>query len=197
MSHYSTLCSLRRVARAIPALAAAAATLCGCSVYDSRYLYEPRPVDVQTRKPGADDVEPARTLVTVVGVRREDSRSQLPASVEVRLRVENTSPFPVAFDPGSLALFSAGLERFPDPIVRPEGSITVAPAGSAVVEAFFPFPDGRDPDDLDLSGLNLRWTLEVGGHAVTSSASFVCLPAAYYGRYHYRVGVGYHRYDSY
>jgi hypothetical protein len=194
MSH-STLCSSRRLGRAIPALAAAAATLSGCSVYDSRYLYEPRPVDVLTTKPGADDAEPARTLVTVVGVRQEDSRSQLPASVEVRLRVENTSPFPVAFDPASFVLFSAGLERFPDPIVQPEGPITVPPAGTAVVKAFFPFPEGRSPSEFDLSGLNLRWTLEVDGYAVTSSAGFLALPSAYYDRYHHRIGVGYQRYD--
>jgi hypothetical protein len=183
--------------RSTLSLVGIAVILGGCSVYNARYVYEPRPIDIQSAKAGADEAEPARTLVTVVGVRREDPKAQLPACVEVRLRMENTSPFPVAFDPGSLALFSAGLERFPDPIVRPEGSIAVAPAGSAVIEAFFPFPDGRDPDDLDLSGLNLRWTLEVGGHAVTSSASFVCLPTAYYGRYHYRVGVGYHRYDTF
>jgi hypothetical protein len=196
MSH-STLCSSRRLGRAIPVWAAAAATLFGCSVYDSRYLYEPRPVDVQTTKPGADDAEPTRTLVTVVGVRREDSKSKLPASVEVRLRVENTSPFPVAFDPASFVLFSAGLERFPDPIVQPEGPFTVAPAGTAVVKAFFPFPEGRGHDEFDLSGLNLRWTIEVDGHAVTSSAGFLALPSAYYDRYHHRIGVGYQRYDMY
>ncbi|MHC4081697.1 MAG: hypothetical protein ACYS15_11630 [Planctomycetota bacterium] len=192
-----TLCSSRRLARARPALAVVATVLSGCSVYNWRYVYEPRPVDIQTTKPGADDAEPARTLVTVVGVRREDSKSQLPASVEVRLRVENTSPFPVAFDPASFVLFSAGLERFPDPIVQPEGPVTVAPAGTAVVKAFFPFPDDRGASDLDLSGLNLRWTIEVDGYAATSSASFLALPTAYYDRYHYRIGVGYHRYDTY
>jgi hypothetical protein len=193
---YATVCSPRRPGRRV-ALAGVAAMLCGCSVYNSRYVYAPRPVEVESVKPGADDAEPARTLVTVVGVRRDDEESQLPASVEVRLRVENTSPFPVAFDPGTLALFSAGLDRFPDPIVRPEGSVALEPAGSAIVEAFFPLPDGQRPSDLDLSGLNVQWTLEVGGHAVTSSASFLVLPTAYYDRYHYRIGVGYHRYDTY
>ncbi|MHC4274733.1 MAG: hypothetical protein ACYSUR_13840 [Planctomycetota bacterium] len=187
-----TACSHRRCTFA---LVGVAVMLGGCSVYNSRYVYEPRPIDIESPRPGADDAQPARTLVTVVGVRREDAEAQLPASVEVRLRVENTSPFPVVFDPGSLALFSAGLERFADPIVRPEAPIALEPAGSAVVEAFFPFPEGRTLGELDLSGLNLRWSLEVGGQAVTSSASFVQLPNAYYDRYHYRIGVGYHRYD--
>jgi hypothetical protein len=167
----------------------------GCSVYETRYAFEPRPVDVAAAKPGAGDAEPVHTLVSVIGVRREDRKSQLPASVEVRLRVENTSPFAVTFDPASLALFSAGLERFPDPIARPEGPVDVAPSDNAVIEAFFPFPEGRGAGDFDLNGLNLRWTLEVGGHPVTGSASFLRLPTVYYGHYHYRVGIGYHRYD--
>jgi hypothetical protein len=194
MSH-STLGPLRCLGHALATLVAAGALLGGCSVYDQRYLYEPRPIDIQTTKPGADDAEPARTLVTVVGVRKDDSRSQLPASIEVRLRVENTSPFPVSFDPASFALFSADLERFPDPIVQPEGAVTVPPAGTAVVKAFFPFPEGRGHSDFDLSGLNLRWVLEVDGFAVTSSAGFLALPTAYYDRYHRRIGVGYQRYD--
>jgi hypothetical protein len=181
--------------RCTSALIGAAVVLGGCSVYNSRYVYEPRPIDVEAPRPGAEDAEPARTLVTIVGVRRADDKAQLPASVEVRLRVENTSPYPVEFDPGSLALFSAGLERFADPIVRPGTAVALEPADSAVVEAYFPFPEGRAPGDLDLSGLNLRWSLQVGGQPVTSSASFVRLPDAYYDRYHYRVGVGYHRYD--
>ena len=167
----------------------------GCSVYDTRYLFEPRPLDVQSSKPGAAGAEPVRTLATVIGVRRRDSRSQIPASVEVRLRVDNTSPFPVSFDPGSLALFSAGLEQFPDAIARPHDPVELSPGGTAVVEAFFPLPDGRYPSDLDLSGLNLRWTLEVDGEPVTSSASFIRLPTPYYDRYDFRIGVGYHRYD--
>jgi hypothetical protein len=190
----ATACSHRRCTSA---LVGVAVMLGGCSVYNSRYVYEPRPIDIEAPRPGADDAEPARTLVTVVGVRRADDKTQLPACVEVRLRVENTSPFSVAFDPESLVLFSAGLERFSNPIVRPEAPITIEPAGSAVVEAFFPFPEGRTLGELDLSGLNLRWSLQVGGQPVTSSASFVRLPNAYYDRYHYRVGVGYHRYDMY
>jgi hypothetical protein len=193
----STTRPLQRLGPQSLALVGAAVMLGGCSVYNSRYVYAPRPIDVPAAKPGADDAEPARALVTVVGVRREDAESQLPASVEVRLRLENTSPFRLAFDPASLALISADLDRFPDPIVRPAGSIAVAPGGSAVVEAYFPFPDGRGPDDLDLSGLNVRWTVAVDGLDVTSSAGFVVLPTVYFSRYHHRIGVGYHRYDAY
>ena len=135
------------------------------------------------------------TLLSVIGVRRADNDSQLPRSVEVRLRVENTSPFRVKFDPGSVALFSAGLQRFPDPILHPPATADLGPGESVVMEAFFPFPDDESFSDFDLSGLNVRWTMDIDGHQITSSASFARLPQAYYDRYPNRIGVGYGRYD--
>jgi hypothetical protein len=170
--------------------------LAGCSVYDSAYVFGPGPVDVKSPVPGAADVEPARTLVTVVGVRREDSESDLPASVEVRLRVENTSPLTVSFSPASLVLFSAALEQFPDPIVVPTATFEVEPGESVIVDAWFPFPPGVKAADMDLSGLNVRWALAIDGRTVTSSASFTRQPNGYYDRYPNRVGVGFQAYHD-
>jgi hypothetical protein len=174
---------------------AAAAVLGGCSAYDLRYSFDPKPVDVLAVKPGAPETEPVRTLVSVVGIRRKDSKAQRPASVEVRLRLENTSPFTVRFDPASLLLFSAGLEQFPDPILSLPAPTAISPAESVAVEALFPMPDGRYPSEIDLGGFNVRWTIDIDGQPVTSSVTFTRLPTAYYDRYHYRIGVGYHRYD--
>jgi hypothetical protein len=167
----------------------------GCSVYDARYAYGPNSVAVDAPVPGAGGTRPARTLVQVVGVRRSEKGSSLPASVAVRLKVENTSGSPVSFDPASLVLSGPGVQRFPAAVVRPDGVVDVAPAGTAEVEAFFPFPQGRAPRDFDLSTLSVRWTLVVGGHDVDSSADFVLLRTAYYDRYPHRVGVGFGRYD--
>lgn len=167
----------------------------GCSVYNTRYAYTPAPVDVATTRPGDGDGGPVRTLISVIGVRREDPKSELPASVEVRFRVENTSSHPVTFDPATLTLYSAGLEPFPDPIVRPGGPIELPPDGVAVVEAYFPLAGDGHPSAHDLNGLNVRWTLDIDGEPVTSSASFTRRPVPYYERYHYHIGVGYHRFD--
>lgn len=169
--------------------------LAACSIYDYRYEYPPGPVDVIVAWPGAEESEPVHTLVSMRGVRKADPETMLPASVEVVLRVENTSPHPVELEPGSIALFSADLARFPDPIVRPGHDAEVDPGGSSVVQAYFPFPEGKVPGDFDLDGLNVRWTVLVEGHAVTSSASFARYPNAYYERYPNRVGVGFQRYD--
>ncbi|MHC4219323.1 MAG: hypothetical protein ACYSU7_12820 [Planctomycetota bacterium] len=193
---HSSAWSPTRTGASLLMLAAMAAALGGCSVYSTRYVYEPEPADVESARPGADEADPAQTLVTIVGVRRADERSQLPASVEVRLQLNNTSPFPVTFDPATLALTGGGSDRFPDPIVRPEGVVTLAPQDTAVVDAFFPFPAGRSAEDLDLSALDLQWIVKLDGDAVASSAGFTVLPTGYYDRYPRRVGVGYQRYDA-
>ncbi len=175
-------------------LVLAAALVGGCSVYDSRYAFDPGPVDVPAARPGAPDAEPVRTLVTVLGVRRADDRSTTPPGVDVRLRVDNTSPYPVTLDPAKLVLFSAGLERFAEAIVVPAGPIDLAPGGSGIIDASFPYPEAGTPDEMDLSGLNLRWTLVIDGESVTSSATFGRLPRGYYDRHPYRIGVGFQRY---
>lgn len=172
----------------------AAVVVGGCSVYDSRYAFDPGPVDVLASKPGSPESQPVRTLVTILGVRRADDRSALPPGVDVRLRVDNTSPYPVTLDPAKLVLFSAGLERFADAIVRPAGPIDLAPGDSGMIDASFPYPEAATPEEMDLSGLNVRWTLVIDGESVTSSATFLRLPSGYYDRHPYRIGVGYQRY---
>ena len=168
-------------------------TFGGCAGYGGPYAFEPHPADVTATRPGDSDARPVRTLVSILGVTRpavNESRER--PALKIRLRVENASSFPVTFDPGSLVLFSGGLEKFPDPTVEPGGPVEVEPGGSAVVDAWFPFPGDGTPQGTDMSGLNLRWTVVIDGQPVTSSASFIRqLPGVYYDRRW--IGVGYHR----
>ncbi len=165
----------------------------GCSVYDSRYVFGPGPADVAAFRPGAGEPS-VQVLVTVPGVRRADKKAGTPACVEVRLRLDNTSSAAATFDPRSLSLFSAGLERFPDPSVHPQQVLELAPGNSELVDACFPFPEGRRPSDMNLEGLNVRWEILFEGQAITSSATFTRQPTGYYDRYPYRIGVGFMAY---
>jgi len=177
-------------------LLVAVTVLDGCAAYGGPYAFEPHPADVTAARPGDSDAEPVRMLVSILGVDRpaEDEPNNLP-TLKIRLRVENTSSLPVTFDPGSLVLFSGGLEKFPEPTVEPGGTVEVAPGGSMVVDACFPFPGDGTPEGTDMSGLNLRWTVVIDGQPVTSSASFVRqLPDVYYDYPRRGIGVGYHRY---
>lgn len=177
------------------AAAGAAALAAGCSVYDHRYEYQPGPKDVEAAVPGASDQQPVRVLVSVMGVRRPGSKVEMPASVEVRLRIENFSDSDVLIDPATFALFSSDLQQFPAPHSVPAEPLQLLPRQSAVVTSFFPFPEEKVPGGYDLNGLNVRWTLYIGERPVTSSASFSRLPEAYYERYPVGIGVGYQRYD--
>ena len=56
----------------------------GCSVYDSRYIFDPAPAEVASSGAGTADEQPARTLVSILGVRRPDKESDLPAGVDAR-----------------------------------------------------------------------------------------------------------------
>ena len=172
-------------------LVGVAALLVGCSVYDKRYAYKPMTATVEAPVAGAGGSGPPVTLVQIAGVRRADERSGLPASIEVRLKVHNASAAAVTFDPRTLVLSGAGIERFPDPVLRPLGVIALGPAETTEAEAFFPLPEAGEPEDLDLSALRVRWIIDVGGHAVNANADFELLPTAYYDRYPNRTGVGF------
>ena len=163
---------------------------CAATTYDERYLYEPRLVDVETAAPGEAQGPPVRTLVAVAGVRRADPDANLPASVEIRLRIENAGPAAVRFDPQTLALFSADFTQFPAPITRPADPLEIPPGQTGTIEVFFPFPGGRYPGDLDLGGLNLRWTLSIDDQPVTRSTTFN-RRRVLYPRFGW--GIGYHR----
>src|SRR5262249_43345613 len=119
-----------------PWLVSGVLALGGCSVYDSRFDFEPRPVDVAAAKPGSEATA-ARILVTVQGVRRADSKAGTPACVEVGLRIDNTTPFPASFDPQSLILFSAGLDEFPVASASPDGVTQLPPGTFAIIQACF------------------------------------------------------------
>ena len=177
-------------------LLVAVTVLDGCVAYGGPYAFAPHPADVTAARPGVSDAEPVRMLVSILGVNRHaENESHDRPTLKIRLRVENTTSFPVTFDPGSLVLFSGSLEKFPDPTVEPRGPVEVAPGGSTVVEACFPFPGEGTPQGTDMSGLNLRWTVVIDGQPVTSSASFIRqLPDVYYDYPHRGIGVGYHRY---
>ncbi len=180
----------RRIRTAI-VTALALVILGGCATtYDERYLYEPRLVDVETTVPGEAEGPPVHTLVTVAGVRRADPDASLPASVEIRLRIENAGPAAVSFDPETLALFSADFTQFPAPITRPAEPLDIPPGQTGTIEVLFPFPGGRYPGDLDLGGLNLRWTLSIEGQPVTRSTTFN-RRRVHYPRFGW--GIGYHR----
>jgi hypothetical protein len=157
----------------------------GCSVYDDYYQYAPGPV--LARVPPAATTQksepPLAALASVVGVRNADDKTKIPASVEVRLELNNDGTTePVTLDPRTLDLRDAALARFAPPITEPPAqTITVAPGESTSLTAYFPFPPGRNAESMAMRTLQLRWTVKIGDRNVSQNVFFrLYAPPTYY-----------------
>jgi len=177
---------LRLLCLAAPCLATA------CSVprwYD--YGFSPSPNEIEVPSPG-DSSADLRVLVTILGIARGQEKQ--PDQVEVRMRMENMGSTPARLITDSFALYSADLQLFGPAVVVPHDVPPVPAGGSATVDIAFPLPDGRGPDDMNLRGLNMRWTVAFGDRHVTTGATFSRTdwraPYDDYPRVHVGVGFG-------
>jgi hypothetical protein len=161
----------------------------GCSEYVEDYYYAPRPAvaaiaSTPPQQAATQPVPPpvAMTFASVIGIRREDRNQGIPASVQIRLRLENRAAQTVVFDPRTLELIDGALLAFPPPLVRPPQSISLAAMQSAIIDVFFPFSPGRSWSNTDLGSLQARWVTQVDGHSVAQAVDFRRLYPAYYYR---------------
>jgi hypothetical protein len=157
--------------------------LTGCSTYDDRFAYGPRPVQVPIVAPnGAPAVQ---ALATIIGLRNK--KDDVPRSIEVRIRFENVSNQPAIVDANSLEMFSADLRPFGRPILDAGGAFTIAPGQVVILNPLFPVPE----PGADLNGVNLRFSVTVAGHTGTANATFTRVPGVVYYDDSPRVGVGF------
>jgi hypothetical protein len=156
----------------------------GCSVYLDGYRYLPHPGFAQSPTTQPTDQPSVTGYATVVGVRTDDADDHIPASIEVRLRVQNNSTQDVTFDPRSMQLMTGELMKFAPPILGGQQAIPLPPNGSAVVDTYFPYPVGYDAGNSDLDALQLQWQVLVAGRPGTLSVEFHrWYPRAYYDPY--------------
>lgn len=153
----------------------------GCSVYVDGYRYVPRPGVAEVRAATTEPAGvPVTVLATVIGVRREDKKEGIPASVEVRLRVEASGGETVTFDPQTLELSTGTLMGFGRVMVRPAGAVSLGANQSAEFSAYFPFAGGRSWDNTDMSTLQMRWLVVIHGQTVRQVTDFHMVVPVYY-----------------
>ncbi len=153
--------------------------------------YAPSPIEVPVTAnsvPGSQ----ARALVSILGVARaEDGR---PDRVEARLRIENLGSVEAGVPADGFSLVAADLVPFGPPNVAP-GPVTIPPGDAGTVDAWFALPAGRGVDNVDWSGLNLRFAVEFAGARVTSGATFTRSVYPYWRdepRWRVGIGIGHH-----
>jgi hypothetical protein len=185
--------------RTLPAIRSACLLLVllgGCTsprFYDQRFQPAPLEVEVGTQAVAGSQV---RSLVTVIGIERPGEGYG--ARAVVRMRLENLGTTPTKLETETLSLVSADLFLFgPAEVVgsEPPGARDgeIAPGQSATYDLVFPMPDGKKVSGIDLSGLNLRFTLRFGEHPATAGATFRRLEWGYWDPGYPQVsfGVGY------
>jgi hypothetical protein len=145
--------------------------IAGCSVYDSRYFYVPHPAQIDSLPAGADKDEPLRTRATVIGVRKSDAKTGQPASVEIRLNIENNAPLPATLDPTSVTLLDSNGNQFPSPILEPLQQLILQPGDQGLLTAFFPLVD-NDQEALGLCDLELAWNYSLPDEQIGNAVTF-------------------------
>jgi hypothetical protein len=155
------------------------------------YGFSPTPNETQVQSPEDGGVQ-LRVLTTILGISRGDDGK--PDRVEARMRIENLGTTTVQLLTDKLALYSADLQVFGAPEVLPPQVPPVPAGGNTTIDLAFPLPDGRNPEQMNLRGLQLSWTVQYGDQHVTSGASFTRTdwraPYDDYPRVHVGVGFG-------
>ena len=174
--------SIRWIACLLPSL------LLGCSPWVGGFYYVPHPGF--TEVPATQPLQPpvVAAFATIEGVRYPDDQLHLPYTVEVILRLENNGPDTVHFDSRSMDLTTGDLVRFGPPVLLSPPVPMLAPGQTMMVTVDFPFPAGSSFDQLDLSSLHLRWSVQVGTQNQPLSIQFQRGGYRYYGDLYYYEG---------
>jgi len=133
----------------------------------------------------------ARSIVRVIGMRKQDSKAGTPAMFEFRMRIENLGQAPCTLEQHSLQLLSGTLEPFAAAQLESSDPPVIAPGASANYTLLFPLPEGRRIDDVDVLSLNLRWVIAFDAEAVTMGVSFERVVPLDSSSSHFSVGVGF------
>lgn len=155
----------------IPLVAATGLTAACATSY--AYHYEPFPLEVHVQE-GEETPPVARVMIAALGgVRIEEEGAPVRFEERFRVRIENRTDVPVALDSAELALVDGDLRSFGPARTEPESPAPIAPGEEGLLEVFVAFPDGVDPDALNLDRLNLRWGLVVEDQHHLIGSNFV------------------------
>jgi hypothetical protein len=173
----------------ITALMVVATPACTSTTWNARFMPTPAETWVGPLSPDGDvdfAVGPpiARMLFSIRGAERRNGDKNEPFEMHVRLRVENQTDAPLDLLLEQFLLLDANLDPFQPARVDATGDsagVLSIPGGQPLlVDLMFPFPDGLEPGDLQLDGLNLRGALRSGDAIFPMGVTFTRGPRIIY-----------------
>ncbi len=151
----------------------------GCASYEA-WRFGPSPQDHEILVGKDPSVLIVRAQVAVHGLEKVSNDA---FQIRWGLRVQNQTAQTIELALDSFELVDADLLSFEPVAVRretPGPGLVIGPKETALFEVVFPLPPGVRPEDLDLSGLNLRFGVIHEGRVLTANAHFERLERAYY-----------------
>jgi hypothetical protein len=177
--------------RSVPVLPAVALglglalLLGGCQTSSTRaFTFLPRPQSVLVAGPPEVGTI-GRAVIVVIGSLKADASTGMPESMHVRLVLENRAQRAIAFVPGQFRLRGSDLIPFGEPRLVPPEPPEVLPGAETTVDVYFPVPEGRRLSNLDLSGLDLRFSVAHESSVTDVTASFERIEVQPYAPYPY------------
>ncbi|QDV06196.1 hypothetical protein Poly30_17030 [Planctomycetes bacterium Poly30] len=140
-----------------------------CRSTSTSYQFTPSPLEVLVTQ---SDDEPAlaRVLVGIPGAEREGGRSSGIPELLVRIRIENQSENGIRFDPARSTLLGSDLAQFGPARSEPAGVLEIPAGRTESLLVRYPFPQDGSLDAPLLTGVNLRFELDLEGRPVGRDA---------------------------
>lgn len=174
--------------RRIPYLILSIATALGamsCRSTEIAYQFNPSPLEVLVTQ-SADEPVLARVLIGIPGAEREGRETSGRPELLVRMRIENRSENDISFDPSRSTLLGSDLAPFGTAKPEPGGIATIPAGRTESLLVRYPFPQDGSLKAPLLTGVNLRFELDLEGRppgldAVEVSATLERIDQQYTG----------------
>ncbi|MFT5734524.1 MAG: hypothetical protein ACJA2W_001243 [Planctomycetota bacterium] len=168
---------MRKIFQPALCVVAAALSMASCRSTSEAYQFSPSPLEVLVTQ--SDEVPIlARVLVGIPGAEREGGARGGWPELLVRLRIENRSANSIRFDPSRSTLLGSDLAEFGSAKAEPAGITEVAAGRTESLLVRYPFPHDGDLSAPLLTGVNLRFELDLGGGQVSNAAGAPMAEAA-------------------
>lgn len=140
-----------------------------CRSTSTTYQFTPSPLEVLVTQ-SSDEPILARVLVSIPGAERENGKRSGTPELLVRLRIENQSENGIRFDPARSTLLGSDLAQFGPAKAEPAGTLEIPAGNTRALLVRYPFPQDGSLDAPLLTGVNLRFELDLEGRPVGRDA---------------------------